>query len=194
MSSFLPRAIFRLRAMISTLVAQLRTAWWRLLGMKVGHETWLPKIYVTWPHQVSLGARCQLEPGIYFKFDGIYEPGPSLLIGDNVFIGAGCEFNFRRKIVIGAQSLVASGCRFIDHDHGSARRDVPMSMQPHVADAPIILEEDVWLGANVIVLKGARIARGAIIAAGAVVTSDVATFEIWGGVPARKIGERPGAA
>jgi len=39
-----------------------------------------------------------------------------------------------------------------------------------------------------------RIARGAIIAAGAVVTSDVATFEIWGGVPARKIGERPGAA
>jgi len=153
--------------MISTLVAQLRTAWWRLLGMKVGHETWLPKIYVTWPHQVSLGARCQLEPGIYFKFDGIYEPGPSLLIGDNVFIGAGCEFNFRRKIVIGAHSLIASGCRFIDHDHGSAQREVPMSMQPHAADAPIVLEEDVWLGANVIVLKGARIARGAIIAAGA---------------------------
>ena len=69
-----------------------------------------------------------------------------------------------------------------------------MSMQPHAADAPIVLEEDVWLGTNVIVLKGARIARGAIIAAGAVVTSDVATFEIWGGVPARKIGERPGAA
>ena len=44
MSSFLARAIFRLRAMISTLVAQLRTAWWRLLGMKVGHETLLPKI------------------------------------------------------------------------------------------------------------------------------------------------------
>jgi len=194
MSLFLPRAIFRSRAVISTFAAQLRTAWWRLLGMKVGHETLLPKIYVTWPHQVSIGTHCQLEPGIYFKFDGIYEPGPRLLIGDNVFIGAGCEFNFRRKIVIGAHSLIASGCRFIDHDHGSAQREVPMSMQPHAADAPIVLEEDVWLGANVIVLKGARIARGAIIAAGAVVTSDVATFEIWGGVPAHKIGERPGAA
>ena len=69
-----------------------------------------------------------------------------------------------------------------------------MSMQPHAADAPIVLEEDVWLGANVIVLKGARIARGAIIAAGAVVTSDVPTFEIWGGVPAQKIGQRPTSA
>jgi acetyltransferase-like isoleucine patch superfamily enzyme len=193
-SSFLPRAIFRLRAITSTLVAILRTAWWRLLGMKIGRGTLLPKIRVTWPHQVSLGAHCQLEPGIYFKFDGIYEPGPRLLIGDNVFIGAGCEFNFCRKIVIGSQSLIASGCRFIDHDHGSARRDIPMSMQPHAADAPIILEEDVWLGANVIVLKGVRIARGAIIAAGAVVTSEVPTFEIWGGVPAQKIGQRPTAS
>lgn len=159
--------------------------------MKVGRATLLPKIYVTWPHQVSLGAHCRLETGIYFKFDGIYEAGPRLLIGDNVFIGAGCEFNFCRKIVIGAQSLIASGCRFIDHDHGSARRDVPMSMQPHATDAPIILEEDVWLGANVIVLKGVRIGRGAIVAAGAVVASEVPTFEIWGGVPAQKIGERP---
>jgi len=190
-NSFLPRAIFRLRAITSTFVAVLRTAWWRLLGMNIGPGTLLPKIQVTWPHQVSLGAHCQLEPGIYFKFDGIYEPGPRLVIGDDVFIGAGCEFNFRRKIVIGAQSLIASGCRFIDHDHGSARRDVPMFMQPHAADAPIILEEDVWLGANVIVLKGARIGRGAIVAAGAVVTSDVPNFEIWGGVPAQKIGERP---
>ena len=62
---------------------------------------------VTWPHQVSLGAHCQLEPGIYFKFDGIYEPGPRLLIGEHVFIGAGCEFNFRREIVIGATPIPA---------------------------------------------------------------------------------------
>lgn len=162
--------------------------------MKVGAGTLLPRVNVTWPHQVQLGAKCRLEPGIYFKFDGIYQPGPGLVIGDQVFIGTGCEFNFRRKIDIGSHCLIASGCRFIDHDHGSARRDIPMSTQPHSADAPIALEEDVWLGVNVVVLKGVRIGRGAIVAAGAVVTNNIPPFEIWGGVPARKLGERPGAS
>jgi acetyltransferase-like isoleucine patch superfamily enzyme len=135
-----------------------------------------------------------LEHGIYFKFDGVWQPGPALIIGDNVFIGTGCEFNFRRKIDIGSFCLIAAGCRFVDHDHGTARRDVPMAMQPEGGEAPIVLEEDVWLGANVVVLKGVTISRGAVIAAGAVVTHNVPAFEIWGGVPARKLGERAGAA
>jgi acetyltransferase-like isoleucine patch superfamily enzyme len=53
------------------------------------------------------------------------------------------------------------------------------------------LEEDVWLGANVIVLKGTRIARGAVLAACSVVTNNEPPYEMWAGVPARKIGERP---
>lgn len=194
MSSFYARAVFRLRLLAAQLVSYLRTAWWRLLGMKVANGTLLPKIFVTWPHQVSLGSNCTLERGIYFKFDGIWQPGPSLVIGDNVFIGTGCEFNFRRKIDIGAYCLIAAGCRFIDHDHGNARRDAPMSLQTGGGESPIVLEEDVWLGANVVVLKGVKIARGAIVAAGAVVTNDVPAFQIWGGVPARKLGERAGAS
>jgi acetyltransferase-like isoleucine patch superfamily enzyme len=192
MNSFLARALFRLRALAAQVVAFVRTTWWRLLGMKVGRGTLLPEIFVTWPHQVSLGSNCTLEHGIYFKFDGIWQPGPSLIIGDNVFVGAGCEFNFRRKIDIGAYCLIAAGCRFIDHDHGNARRDVPMAMQTDGGEAPIVLQEDVWLGANVIILKGVKIGRGAIVAAGAVVTNEVPAFEIWGGVPARKLGERSG--
>jgi acetyltransferase-like isoleucine patch superfamily enzyme len=191
MSSIFARAIFRLRALAAQTAACFRTGWWRLLGMKVGGRTLLPKIFVTWPHQVSLGTNCTLERAIYFKFDGIWRPGPSLVIGNHVFIGTGCEFNFRRKIEIGSHCLIGSGCRFIDHDHATARREVPMSRQTDGGEAPIVLEEDVWLGANVIVLKGVTIARGAIIAAGAVVTADIPAFEIWGGVPARKLGERP---
>jgi acetyltransferase-like isoleucine patch superfamily enzyme len=66
-----------------------------------------------------------------------------------------------------------------------------MAKQADGSEGPIVLEQDVWLGANAVVLKGVKIARGAIIAAGAVVTTDVPQFEIWGGVPARKLGERP---
>ena len=191
MSAILARAVFRFRDLVARTIAFFRTTWWRLLGMKIGVGTYLPRIFVTWPHQVSLGRNCTLEHGIYFKFDGIWEPGPSLTVGENVFIGTGCEFNFRRKIEIGSYCLIAAGCRFIDHDHGNARRDVPMARQTDGSEAPIVLEEDVWLGANAVVLKGVTISRGAIIAAGAVVATNVPQFEIWGGVPARKLGERP---
>ena len=190
MSATRDRAGFRLRANASRLAAQLRTAWWRTLGMQIGPGTLLPKVHVTWPHQVSLGASCTLEHDIYFKYDGIWAPGPSIVIRDRVFIGFGCEFNVRRRLEIGSDCLIASGCKFIDHDHGTARGEIPMREQTAGAEAEIILEEDVWLGVNVVVLKGVRVGRGAIVAAGAVVTTDVPSHEIWGGVPARRLGER----
>ena len=158
--------------------------------MQIGRGTLLPRAYVTWPHQVSLGANCRLEHDIYFKYDGIWAPGPSIVIGDRVFLGFGCEFNIRQRIEIGADCLIASGCKFIDHDHDSARRDLPINEQIDGPAAEIIVGSDVWMGANVIVLKGVQIGRGAIIAAAAVVTGTVPEYEIWGGVPARKISVR----
>jgi acetyltransferase-like isoleucine patch superfamily enzyme len=172
-------------------VASLRTWWWRMLGMRVGAGTRLPKIYVTWPHQVSLGQHCTIEQLNYFKYDGIWAPGPKLVIRDHVFLGAGCEFNFKRGITIGSHCLIASGCRFVDHDHQWGRRDVPVASQTDGPEAPVTLEDDVWLGTNVVVLKGVTIGRGAIVAAGAIVTHSIPAHEIWGGVPARKIGARP---
>jgi maltose O-acetyltransferase len=70
---------------------------------------------------------------------------------------------------------VAAGCTA-----ESTTRDVP---------SPVI-EDRVWLGANVIVLRGVRVGSGAIIAAGAVVTKDIPPNEIWGGVPAKFLRQR----
>ena len=192
MSATFARGAFRLRATAARAVAQVRTACWRMLGMQIRAGTLLPKVHVTWPHQVSLGADCRLEHDIYFKFDGIYASGPSIIVGDRVFLGFGCEFNVRRRAEIGADSLIGSGCKFVDHDHGTVRDGIPMNQQETGAEAEIILGADVWLGANVIVLKGVRIGRGAIVAAGAVVTKSIPDYEIWGGVPAKKLGERRG--
>lgn len=190
-NSVLARAVFRVRSWICRAAAVIRTLCWGLLGMDVGVGTLLPKVYVTWPHQVSLGANCTVEQGAYFKYDGIWAPGPKLVIGDNVFIGAGCEFNFKRGIKIGSHCLIAAGCHFVDHDHQAARRDGPIGAQSDGPEAAVVVEDDVWLGANVVVLKGVTIGRGAIVAAGAVVTHTIPPYEIWGGVPAKKIGERP---
>lgn len=195
MNSLHARVAFRLRErMYSYLVSFPRSVFWRCLGLKLGVRTQLPKIHVTWPHQVSLGNDCTLEHGCYFKFDGVYRPGPLLVFGDNVFIGVGCEFNIRARLEVGANCLIASRCYFVDHDHGFSTRTIPMGEQTDGIEAPIVLEQDVWLGANVVVLKGVRIGQGAIIAAGSVVNKSVGAFEIWAGVPARKLRDRPPVA
>ena len=161
---------------------------YKLLGMKIGRNTYLPKTQVIWPHQVSIGKNCKLERDIYFKFDGICKPGPSIVIGDNTFIGRGCEFNISQKITIGNDCLIASGSKFIDHDHA-------IHVSRKIRGQGVVLSEisignDVWIAFNVIVLKGVAIGEGAVIAAGAVVTKNVGPYEIWGGIPAKKIGMR----
>lgn len=55
---------------------------------------------------------------------------------------------------------------------------------------PPVIGDDVWIGANVVILRGVRVGDGAVIAAGAVVTKDVPENEIWGGVPAKFIRKR----
>ncbi|SEG18687.1 acyltransferase [Flavobacterium urumqiense] len=156
--------------------------------MKIGKGTNLPKIYVTWPHQVKVGNNCIIEHGVYFHYDGIYSQGPSIIIGDHVFIGNNTEFNITNKISIGNHSLIAAGCRFVDHNHGTEKKTL---IRNQVAPKyEIILEKDVWLGCNVVVLKGVCIGEGAVIAAGSVVVKSIPAYEIWGGVPAKFIKKR----
>ena len=170
-------------------INSINTYWLSFIGMKIGKGTYLPiNTKTTWPHQVQLGNNCRLEHGIYFHYDGIYSVGPSICVGDNVFVGNNTEFNITDKITIGNNCLIAAGCRFIDHNHGL---DKKLLIRNQVAPKQeIFLEGDVWLGCNVAVLKGVRIGEGSVVAAGSVVNKSIPPYEIWGGVPARKISER----
>lgn len=180
---------FKLRSTLSTLSSFFRIVHFKALGLKIARQTRLPSCKMPWPHNVSIGSRCILEPDIYFKHDGPYLDNRTIVIGDNVFIGRNVEFNIRKSITIGNFCLIASGSKFIDHDHGFDTRNVPLGLQRGIEEN-IWLEQDVWIGANAIILKGVRIGRGAIIGAGALVTKSVPPYEIWGGVPARKIAVR----
>ena len=166
----------------------IRKYWYSSLGMKIGYGTYIPKSFITWPNQVAIGNNCILEHNVYFKCHGIQQHCITIRIKDNVFIGAGCEFNIGKGLEIGSNTLIASGCRFVDHDHGIQLGKL-IGPQPGYRSS-IVVGDDVWLGCNVVVLKGVIIGDGAVVAAGAVVTKSIPSNEIWGGVPAKKISQR----
>jgi acetyltransferase-like isoleucine patch superfamily enzyme len=181
---------FRLKERLNHFISIIRNLFYQIQGMTIGKGTYIPKILITWPHQASIGQGCILEEDIYFKFDGICLPGPSIVIGNNVFIGRGCEFNIRQGIKIGDDCLIASGCKFIDHDHDLVSSDEPMRKLGGGIEKSINIENNAWLGTNVLVLKGVTIGKGAVIGAGAVVTKSIPPNEIWSGVPASKKRDR----
>ena len=186
MPPVLQKIIFRIRRHYLALGMSLaRRLYWRALGMNVGPGVRLGKLVVTWPHKVSLAERCSLEQGIYFNAAGGYSASPAITIGPGTFVGSNCEFNAIESIQVGSNCLIASGCRFIDHNHGIVL-GVPIKLQPETSE-PIVLGSDVWIGANCVVLKGVTIGDGAIVAAGSVVTKPVEAYAIVGGAPARLI-------
>lgn len=129
---------------------------------------------------VRFGGTAVIEP--YCRFIGV----PSISIGDDCYFNVGCHF--LGDITIGRQVMCGPRVTIWGRDHGM-KFGTPMKSQPHVA-APIVIGDDVWIGAHAVVLRGVRIGNGAVIAAGAVVRADVPEFAVVGGVPARIIASR----
>lgn len=184
-----PKMIFLIRIkLIRKILNYLRTSYLKILGMKIGKNTFIPKCFITWPHQVSLGENCIIEHNIYFHFDGPYMKGPKIIIGNKCFLGNNIEFNIREKLIIGNNALIGAGTKIIDHDHNIEGKY--KFANKNGKQSSINIKENTWIGANVIVLKGVSIGSGAVVGAGSVVTKSVPSSEIWAGIPAKKIGER----
>lgn len=115
-----------------------------------------------------------------------------VIIGDHCYINPGSVLYSGNGIRLGSYVLLAAGVMIMPTNHAFSRRDVPIRHQGFAeSKGGIEIDDDVWIGANAVVLDGARIGKGAVVGAGSVVTGDIPPYEIWGGVPARKIGERP---
>ena len=104
-------------------------------------------------------------------------------IGPKSVIPSGVEIG--NYVMIGPELLITGN----DHRFDEPGTAVIFSGRPKEIKKCVI-EDDVWIGARVTILKGVRIGRGAIIAAGALVNKDVAAYTIVGGVPAHKIRPR----
>ncbi|ACM40006.1 MULTISPECIES: acyltransferase [Rhizobium/Agrobacterium group] len=103
-------------------------------------------------------------------------------LGENVSINAYACMSGRVRVGNGVR--IASHVSIIGFNHGFDDLETPIYRQP-LTSLGIEIGDDVWIGANAVILDGARIGSGAIIAAGAVVSKDIPPQAIAGGVPAR---------
>ncbi|OFW63503.1 MAG: hypothetical protein A2Z35_06610 [Actinobacteria bacterium RBG_19FT_COMBO_36_27] len=123
-------------------------------------------------------------------------PTASLRCGENISLGLNSHINQycciwaskNSKIVLGDNLLMGPGVKIFSSNHGT-KVGIPMNIQTPI-EKDINIGNDVWLGANSVVVAGVTIGDGAIIAAGSVVTKDVPAYTIVGGIPAKPIKKR----
>lgn len=108
----------------------------------------------------------------------------NISIGLGSIIGGGVFLDGRARLSIGKQVDIASEVMIYNSEHDINSED----FRPVFGD--VLIGDYCFIGPRVIVLPGVTIGEGAVVAAGAVVTKDVKEFDVVGGVPAVKIGER----
>ena len=139
--------------------------------------------------RIVIGEHSELYDYVVIKCVG---GGGDIVIGEHCYLNPGCVIYSGNGVTLGNYVLLAAGVMLMPTNHAFSSRELPIRHQGFAASkGGITIEDDVWVGANAVILDGAKIGRGAIIGAGSVVTTDVPSYEIWGGVPAKKIGVRP---
>ena len=108
--------------------------------------------------------------------------GKNINIGKNVFINSGCQFQDQGGIVIGDGTFIGHNVVLATLNHG-----ISLKNRCNTFPKPILIGNNVWVGASVTITPGVKIGDGAVIAAGAVVTRDVPSNTIVGGIPAKLI-------
>lgn len=132
------------------------------------------------------GRNVRFDPGGSYSFD-------SIEIGSDVFIGRGAVMSSARTIRIGSKVMMGPGVTLMGGDHNSSVPGVCMwdvHEKRDCDDQDITIEDDVWIGARAVILKGVTVGRGSIVAAGSVVTRNVEPYTIVAGVPARLLRRR----
>ena len=110
-----------------------------------------------------------------------------VVFGNNLQINENCII---RNAVLGNNIMIAPEVYFLHDGHKYETTDIPMIDQGRTYYPPTIVEDDVWIGARVLIMPGKKIGKGSIIAAGSVVIKDVEPYSIVGGNPAKLIKKR----
>jgi acetyltransferase-like isoleucine patch superfamily enzyme len=178
---------------LSTALARLRAAWWGI-GLGPGCRFFGAPVLRRLPGtRISIGARCTFRSAAWSNLAGINRPcilatvgeGARLTIGDDCGF-SGTVIGAAQSVTIGARVMAGVNTMISDTDWHPVDPVRRAAGDPGTS-APVVIGADVWLGANVLVLKGARIGAGSSIAANSVVTGEIPAGVLAAGVPARVI-------
>jgi len=136
----------------------------KCLASSVGGFSWIqPRVTIVHSSRFSVGSFLGVNSGTYINAIGGITLGNHVLIGSNVTISSG------RHPIEGT------------HPPVFARETIPL---------PIVIEDDVWIGAGAVIMPGIRLRKGTVVGANAVVTKDTEEFTVVVGAPARAIKKR----
>ena len=171
----------------------------RLRGMEAGSEEW--KILQEEVGRVGGELGEALRALFYSRSlrkcgaNPRFLPGVSMVlpqnieIGDDVRMNRGVYITAQTKVIIGNHVLIGPYVHINSGNHRFEDPRIPIAQQGK-ALKPIIIEDDVWIAANVVITAGSHIGRGSVVMAGAVVSGKVEPYSVVGGVPARFVRRR----
>jgi len=134
---------------------------------------------------IRIGARTMIDAFVKIKPAG---GSGEVVIGEDCAINSGTVIYTGNGVRIGDAVLIAANCTLAPTNHAFAdtsRRIRDQGFLP--SKGGIVIGDDVWLGANVVVLDGADIGEGCVVAAGSVVRGKLEPYSIYAGVPAQRV-------
>jgi acetyltransferase-like isoleucine patch superfamily enzyme len=188
----------------------LRKLLYPLIFAKVGRGTIFGRnMTIRHPSKIRIGDRCVIDDLVVLDAKG--ESNRGIIIGNDVIlarntvlsckggdieiddfsnISLNCMVVSEKSVKIGKNNLWAAYCYIIGGGrHDFERTDLPIMQQGSQVDG-IVMEDDIWLGADVKILDGCRIGKGVIIGAGSLVNKDIPAYKIAAGSPAKIIKDR----
>ena len=143
---------------------------------------------------IMIGNHCTIGAEFIALFGG------KITVGDNTYIGQGTSLQAKENITIGNNVIIANNVLLIDNNNhpvdpqkrlemsacADFMRDEKWSWKD-AASAPIVIEDNVWIGRDVRIMKGVTVGKGSVVALGAIVTKNVPPYTVVAGNPAKVV-------
>ena len=171
----------RFRAFWSLTWQVVRAKWRLRRATLIGNARLDGKVKLITEGDVVIGDRVRLD-GTTVRLELIARRGAVLSIGTGTYINYGTNISATRGVTIGSNCAIGQYSIIMDNDYHS-----PLDHQVGGAAAPVVVEDDVWIGARCIVLRGSHIGRGAVIGANSLVNGFIPPYTLAAGSPLRVI-------
>ena len=172
-----------IQRLVGGLISRLVFLYYKSMGLSSSGRIWLR--FISIPRNVAAVdlIKCSLDNGVVLLSHS--SSAGTIKIGGSSYVNRYSIIDAHLSVVVGERVLIGPYVYITDSDHVVIGRECISGSG--MVSMPVVIEDEVWIGAHVTILKGVTVGRGAIIAAGAVVNRDVPPFSIYGGVPAKLI-------